>query len=219
MAEKNSVQEQSSTTLKDRAKHWAIIGGVGLVAIFIVATVVPYQWGNLIANVVNRSWLAGIFTGVAIGFVSTFIPYWLLSTGWKKRESGSANIFLILGIIVALPNLITLWIVLRSNGTGNGSADRADQLLNLGAPGFKFGSLIGAIAAAALAIVIWNIQRQRDKAKQEAAEEHDRAEAAAKANETTRVVDHSTSSSTSTPSANSTANADSTTTSEPPTHP
>lgn len=223
MAEKNGVQNPDNATKKDdsvafkeKVKHWAIIGGVGLVGALIVAAIVPRAWANFIGGVVNESWLTGILVGAAIGFVCTFVPYWLLSAGWRRRASGSSNIFLILGLIVAIPNLITLWIVLGVNNAAKIGNDR----LNLDAPGFKLGTLLGVIAAVALAVFFWNLQRQRDAAKAEAAKERERAEAqaAAAATDTTRVVEHSepSSSGTGTTAGQSTDSSPST---DPPIHP
>lgn len=220
MAEKNGVQESGGTTtdsaeFKDKAKHWAIIGAVGIIGALIIAAVVPRWWSSLIGNIVNESLIGGTLIGIAIGFVCTFVPYWLFSTGWRKRDSGS-NFFLILGLIIAIPNLITLWIVLGFNH----AAELSNARLELDAPGFKLGTLLGVIAAIALAIFFWNLRRQRDSAKAEAARERERAEAKAAAEDTTRVVEHKSSTST-TSAASDAANkaADAATNTDPPTHP
>ena len=117
----------------------------------------------------------GSLVGVCIGFLFTLIPLGVLRAGWKYRTSWRRGfVTLALALLVAAPNLATLGIV-----TGNGNAAHAgERILDVDGPGFRGGSLVGAIlgaiAAAALVYLVGSRSRNKRKAKELQSELRDR---------------------------------------------
>jgi hypothetical protein len=72
-------------------------------------------------------------------------------------------VFFAAAVFLALPNLFTLGIVL---GRGN-AAHAGDRTLDVEAPGFRGGSLAGAILAALCILAVWWLVRSRRRARDE----------------------------------------------------
>ncbi len=145
-------------------KKWAIILVVGLIAAIIAAAVIPRWWSQQVGNVVNGSMTSGTITGLVIGFVCVLLPLLLLAWAVRSRETSWLSLtLLVLTFVTAIPNLATLWVVI---GNGGG-AEAGRQVLTVEAPGFRGGSLVGALVGFALGgYLLWGIfQRDRQAKK------------------------------------------------------
>ena len=107
---------------------------------------------------------AGIALGVTYGFIFTVIP--LAVVWWAFRKRRSLRIWTLLvaaALLLALPNLLTLGIVV---GTG-GAAHAGERTLDVDAPGFRNATLAGAIVAALVFLVGGYLLRSRRRTKDE----------------------------------------------------
>ncbi|MFX0574950.1 permease [Nocardia nepalensis] len=152
-----------------------IIGALAVVAVLVIAYLIlaafiPRWWAQRIAEMVDGSFSKGIGWGLAYGLFGTAIPLVLLLFAaliWKRRAGKFiAGAAALLAVIVAIPNLMTLSIVL-----GDGSAAHAGQrILDVDAPAFRGASLVGAIVAtavflAAICLIAWRRWRRRHPGK------------------------------------------------------
>lgn len=141
-----------------REPNWgrrALFTLLGLVALTILALLgaafMPRWWAHRVGDQVGGSMGAGIGLGLLYGFVFTFIPLAVLWWGLRNRHRWKRWVGAIgLAIILAIPNLLTLGIVL---GTGDGS-HAGQRTLDVEAPGYRGAVLAGAIIAA-LSVAAW----------------------------------------------------------------
>jgi MFS family permease len=118
-----------------------------LVAGLVASATVPRWWAHRVGDQVDGSITQGTLLGIFYGFVFTFLPILILVVILRWRRSPRAVVVaLLLAIVLALPNLMTLGIVL---GRGN-AAHAGDRVLDVEAPAFRGGSLAGALLAALL---------------------------------------------------------------------
>lgn len=147
----------------------------GLLAVFVLVVIigsatVPRWWAQRVGRQVDGSITQGTTLGLVYGFVFTFLPIIAIvlllrwRTTWKTITAA-----LVIGILLALPNLMTLSIVL-----GQGSAAHAgDRILDVEAPAFRGGSLAGAIVAVLLVGFIVYLMLSRDRARGKERRAHD----------------------------------------------
>ena len=150
-----------------RRVMWA--GGllVALVlAVIIASATVPRWWAHRIGDQVDGSITQGTTLGLVYGFVFTFLPIVaiVLILRWRRTWKTIVAAILI-GVLLALPNLMTLSIVV---GRGN-AAHAGDRTLDVDAPAFRGGSLVGAIVAVLLIGFIAYLLVSRDRAHSSAA--------------------------------------------------
>ncbi|WP_072802661.1 permease [Rhodococcoides yunnanense] len=144
------------------------IGVVALViAYFILAALVPRWWGIKMSQVADQTFTRGIFWGLTFGILCTLVPLLLFVAAWsvRKRRGGkvTAIVAVVLAVAAAVPNLMTLSIVL---GNGN-AATAAAQNMNTGAPGFRGATAVGAVIALVLfALLVFVFVRGRRRRTQ-----------------------------------------------------
>lgn len=127
-----------------RALGILAIAGFLILAGFLGAAFIPRWWAHAIGDQVNGGIATGIIIGLFYGFLFTGFPLLVLWRTFRKRRPWKVWTFgLLIAIALALPNLFTLGIVL---GTGN-AAHAGERTLDVEAPGFRGGSLAGAIVA------------------------------------------------------------------------
>ncbi|MFI6869688.1 permease [Nocardia sp. NPDC050406] len=119
-------------------------------AYLVLAAFIPRWWAQRIAEMVHSSFSKGIWYGLVLGVVSTALPLFLLlfsTMVWRKRGGRFiAGMLAVLAVVAAVPNLMTLTIVL-----GNSTAAHAgERILDVDAPGFRGACLAGAIVAAVI---------------------------------------------------------------------
>jgi hypothetical protein len=113
---------------------------------------------------VSGSIPAGITLGLVYGFLFTLLPLLVVLWGARRRRSWKRYLlFALTAIALALPNLFTLGIVV---GTGN-AAHAGERTLDVEAPGFRGGSLAGAILAGLLLLGIAYLLTSRRRARDE----------------------------------------------------
>ncbi|NMD60926.1 hypothetical protein EEB13_24575 [Rhodococcus sp. WS3] len=139
------------------AKKAIMIGVAAVVLVityFILAAYLPRWWSQRIASLADGSFSGGIAWGVMFGLVCTLVPLLFFRAIWQVRKRKHARPMqigaLVLGVIFALPNLLTLSIVL-----GNSNAAHAgERVLDVDGPGFRGASVLGAIIGVALFVGI-----------------------------------------------------------------
>jgi glucan phosphoethanolaminetransferase (alkaline phosphatase superfamily) len=163
-----------------RLKRRLIIGGLALVTAviswFVGAAVLPRWWAQRIGDTVDGRITFGSFLGVSAGVLFTLLALLVLWLGFRFRRSWRrAFATLVLAALVASPNLLTLGIVI-----GDGSAAHAgERILDVDGPGFRGGTLVGAIIGFVLAAMFAyvagsrrrNKRRVRDLREQASAED------------------------------------------------
>jgi hypothetical protein len=138
-----------------------VVAGVVVGVVLVGAAFLPRWWAQRIGDQVQGSITAGTLLGLFYGFVFTFVPLLLLVAAFRVFDSRNVRIGgLVLAAVLAAPNLLTLGIVL---GTGSGS-HAGDRILDVEGPGFRGGSLIGALAALALLGGVWYLLASRRRA-------------------------------------------------------
>ncbi|MFD6196848.1 permease [Mycobacteriaceae bacterium NPDC060252] len=155
---------------------------LALVAVyFALSAFIPRWWAQRIADMSGHgSFTKGIGSGLALGVLCTGIP--LLLALWafllRGRRGGKffAGVLTLLAVIIAVPNLMTLTIVL---GTSN-SAHAGERVLDVEAPGFRGATAIGAIIAllVVLAVSFFVVRNWRRRVKVEKQQVRDAAAAA-----------------------------------------
>ncbi len=135
-----------------------------VVAVVIASAFIPRWWAHRVGAQVEGSMTRGIIFGLFYGFVFVLLPLAILRWTFRKRRGWK---FIALSSLVALvlasPNLTTLAIVF---GSGN-AAHAGERTLDVEAPGFRYASLAGALAAGAvwlwfewLQVARWRERRQ-----------------------------------------------------------
>lgn len=130
---------------------FACLVGAGLLG----AAFLPRWWSHRIADQANGSFTGGILVGLFYGFVFTMLPLAALWFAFHKRRPWKfwAGMFGV-AVLLALPNLLTLGIVL---GSGKGS-HAGQRTLDVDAPGFR-GAVLAGVIAAVVVFVLWEYLR------------------------------------------------------------
>lgn len=128
------------------AKRVAIWGAILLVVAVIAAALIPRVWAQQLGSMVNGHITTGGFIGLLFGLICTFVPLLLVALTIQRWDRMRQPLWLLVAaVVVAIPNLATLWIVF---GTSN-AAHAGERILDVDAPGVRGGSLVGALLAIA----------------------------------------------------------------------
>lgn len=156
--------EPEGRTLAQKATM-ALIGAVALVGGWLMgAAIIPRWWSQRVGDVTDGRLTVGWLFGMMLGFVFTLIPLIAVYVGWRMRRGWRrALITLVVAAVLAAPNLMTLGIVW---GSGN-AAHAGERTLDTEAPGFRGGTLVGAVlgAGGAAGIGYLAVSRRRTKRK------------------------------------------------------
>ncbi|ASN38822.1 hypothetical protein [Paeniglutamicibacter terrestris] len=170
-ASQNSVPSSSADTQReDSSPRWGLRIGLGVAAVIILAIVylvvllfLPVWWATRVTNQTQGSVTSGIILGLTYGFVFTFVP---LLIAWQARYKKVSwpwkAVIVVLAIIVAIPNLLTLSIYANSSG----AAAKARSMIDISATWFPSWTMGGAAAALILFVGIatfWHLWRARGK--------------------------------------------------------
>ena len=135
---------------------------VVLVTGLILSATIPRWWAQRIGDQVDGSIVTGTFVGLFYGFVFTLLPLLVMAAVLRWRRTWKALVIaLVVAIVLALPNLMTLGIVI---GRGN-AAHAGDRILDVEAPAFRGGTLGGVLLAGALVGLIWWLFASRRRAR------------------------------------------------------
>jgi hypothetical protein len=142
---------------------WAgVLLVVVAVAVLVASATVPRWWAQRIGEQVDGSITQGTLLGLFYGFVFTLVPIAIVIgiLRWRRTWKTVA-VAVFVGIVFALPNLMTLSIVV---GRGN-AAHAGDRTLDVDAPAFRGGTLAGALLACALVGLIAYLIVSRNRAR------------------------------------------------------
>ena len=144
----------------------AIWAGVVFVLVLlgglIASATVPRWWAQRVGDQVDGSLTQGTLLGLFYGFVFTLLPLAVLVLILRWRSTWRWVVFaVVIAAILALPNLMTLGIVL---GRGN-AAHAGDRILDVEAPAFRGGTLAGALLAALLIAFVAYLIVSRGRAR------------------------------------------------------
>ena len=142
------------TTSKSGMPSWlkrvimfVILGAVLVIVYFILAAFLPRWWAERIGELSDRGFARGITWGLFLGGLCTLVPLLLVLPAilFRHKRGGRviAGIAALLALLFALPNLMTLSVVLG----GNSAAHAGERIMDVEAPGFRGASLVGAIIA------------------------------------------------------------------------
>jgi hypothetical protein len=165
----NEIDERMTGADVDDHPNWGrrLLWAGGLFVVVVLATLVasatvPRWWAQRVGDQVDGSITQGTTLGLVYGFVFTFLPIMGMVILLRWRRTWKAIIgAVLLGVFIALPNLMTLSIVL---GRGN-AAHAGERILDVEAPAFRGGSLAGAIVAVLLSGFIVYLMVSRDQAR------------------------------------------------------
>jgi hypothetical protein len=128
----------------------AVIVAVWLIYLFLDAFL-PRWWAQVIGNAVDGSFTAGAWWGLLIGGVFTLAPVLLLAQAVLTRKSLQVRSgFLMLAVLLAVPNLLTLGIVLGTSA----AAHAGERILDVDGPAFRGGTAWGAVIGGLVALTI-----------------------------------------------------------------
>lgn len=138
----------------------AIVVGVILLAGLIASATIPRWWAQEIGDQVDGSITTGVLVGLFYGFVFTALPLLVLMAVLRWRPTWRAvAVAVALAILLALPNLMTLGIVL---GTGS-AAHAGERIMDVEAPAFRGATLAGALIALGMAGFVGYLLVSRDE--------------------------------------------------------
>lgn len=133
-----------------RDTNWTLrlIGGAILVVLLLLGywisvALVPREWAQFIGDRVDGRLLRGWFYGLFIGFVFTLLPLVIARQAFRPLGWGLRGVLLLVAVLTALPNLMTLGIRL---GSGN-AAHAGERILDVEGPGFRAGTSWGIATA------------------------------------------------------------------------
>ncbi|MDR4533266.1 hypothetical protein [Glutamicibacter sp. PS] len=117
---------------------------------FVAAVFLPVWWAQRIASQNAGSATGGWMAGFSLGLIFTLVPLIVAFQAHYKRLTWKWRIAIfILALIAATPNWLTLGIFVNPTG----SADKAQQILTMGATWFGGASLFGAALGAVLFLI------------------------------------------------------------------
>lgn len=167
MSETAQPAPPPGTPLARRALLGVGVLAVVVVAYFIGAATIPRWWAQRIGDQVDGSIAAGTGLGLFYGFVFTFVPLLVLSFALRRGRSWKARAWLGgIAVVLALPNLMTLGIVL---GTGS-AAHAGERILDVEGPNFRAFTLVGAILGAAAVAGVRYLMASRTRARHRASQ-------------------------------------------------
>jgi hypothetical protein len=147
---------------KRKAIVTAVVVGAVLLGVLIASATIPRWWAQRIGDQVDESIVRGTMVGLFYGFLFTILPLLVLGAVLRWRRSLRALVVAgAVALLLAIPNLLTLGIVL---GTGN-AAHAGERTLDVRAPAFRGASLAGALVAIGLLALIAYLTYSRDRAR------------------------------------------------------
>jgi carbon starvation protein CstA len=175
----SQVAQPGARSSPEQKKNWkaraiiAVIAVAVLVAaVLIAASALPRWWSQRAGDQVDGDLTTGLWVGFMYGFLATLLPLLVLGVvyrffrrSWLAWVIGGA-----IALVLAAPNLLTLGIAV---GTSD-AAHAADRTLDVEAPWFRGGMVIGVVVGLAVAgfllYVIVSRRRARDHAERMRAE-------------------------------------------------
>ncbi|RAX50911.1 hypothetical protein DQ353_00490 [Arthrobacter sp. AQ5-05] len=169
-SENQAPSPMTDTRKSDPKPRWGLRIGLGAAALVLLAIVylvvrlfLPVWWATRIGNQMQGSITSGILLGLIYGFVFTFVPLLIVWQARYKKVSWPWKALIVLvAVLVAIPNLLTLSIYANSSS----SAAKARTMIDTSATWFPSWSIGGAIAGLVLFVGIaafWQLWHSRGK--------------------------------------------------------
>ena len=152
-----------------------VVGGLLVAAYVFAVSVLPRWWSHQVGDQVDGDLTTGGLLGFMYGFLASFLPLLVIGIVWRFRRGSvwAWAVGVALALVLAAPNLITLGIAI-----GNGSAAHAaDRTLDVEAPWFRGGMVVGVAVGALLALSIAYAVGSRARARRSARRAQERLEA------------------------------------------
>ncbi|WP_041582808.1 hypothetical protein [Xylanimonas cellulosilytica] len=155
--------EVSRRSRRNRIILWTVLAVVLVALVLLAASFLPRWWAQTVGGLVDGSFGRGAFWGLAFGIVFTLVPTLFVAravrrwNGWKKPVT-----FIAAGVLLAAPNLFTLWVVVGTTS----AAHAAERTMDVNAPFFRgataWGVLVGLAAGVAIEL-LWRGWRERGR--------------------------------------------------------
>jgi len=135
--------------------------------VFLVS-VLPRWWAQQVGDQVDGDLTTGGLLGFTYGFLAMLFPLLVLGVVWRfwPRSVWAWVVGACLAILLATPNLVTVGITL---GTGS-AAHAADRTLDVDAPWFRGGMVVGVAVALLLVSFLVYVLASRSRARESARE-------------------------------------------------
>jgi hypothetical protein len=151
-----------------------VIGGIAVVVALVVyligAAVIPRWWAQRIGDFADGRISVGAAAGVFIGALFTILPLLVLWIAWRLRRRWKAALWIgAAAIVLAIPNLMTLGIVFGTRS----AAHAGERILDVEGPGYRGGSLFGAMLGVVVVGVIVYLVASRRASRRRASRLHD----------------------------------------------
>jgi hypothetical protein len=156
-----------------RALVWLVVAVAALLVALGLAAFVPRWWAQQVGRLVDGTFSLGVWWGVAIGLVFTVLP---MAVTWPALHRGhtwrTRSALLTAAVLLALPNLLTLSVVVGTND----AAHAGKRIMDVDAPAFRgataWGAAIGALLTVGV-LVLWASYRRRGRELREMRREED----------------------------------------------
>lgn len=128
-----------------------VLAALVVLAVGVAREFFPRRWAEEIVAVVDGSRTRGLLYGFGVGLVFTLIPLLILAQARRRFFNWTWRVIvLVLAIIVALPNWLTVAVALgRSRSALDGRL-----LLDQSGQGFRDGSAAGAVVGGVLGLIL-----------------------------------------------------------------
>ena len=134
----------------------AVVLGVSLVV--IGAAYLPGWWADRVADVVAGNRTAGVLGGFACGLAFTALPLVVARSAVRRGLVRTERLLrVVVAVMLAVPNLLTLGVVIRGGSTGA----LARAVLDARGPGFRGMTLPGALLGAVIVVGAWVLLAER----------------------------------------------------------
>ena len=154
------VAQAQAVARKRRRLLFGVVAALLLIAgYFVLAAFLPRWWARRVGEWAHDSYSHSLLLGLAFGFVCTFVPLLIAATVFYRRLNHQMRgAILLLAVVIAAPNLLTLSIAL---GSGSG-AHAGDRIMDTQAPFFRGATLIGFLVGLVLfALLVWQYRAGR----------------------------------------------------------
>jgi hypothetical protein len=133
-----------------------ILLGTAVVVVLVLVSIavgsLPLYWARRVSSAVDGARGLGTAAGLVTGFVFTAAPLLVLRQAVQRHRTWKNRGWLMLAaVLVGFPNLLTLGMMLGNYG----HAAQAREVVDLGAPGFRGATLVGAVVGAAGVVALW----------------------------------------------------------------
>jgi hypothetical protein len=142
-----------------------VVGALaGIGGWFAATRFLPRWWAHRIGAVSDGTFTAGISAGLVCGIAFTLLPLLVLRGVARRGATWTTRfVLVVLAFLLAVPNLITLGIVLGTND----AAHAAERTFDVDAPGFRgatlAGAIVGGLLGAAFWVLLWRGRRRRQQ--------------------------------------------------------